>query len=546
MDIQQIKFNELYTLTVNKEEVDLKGRTQIADLLDVHFSRYGGLENVLPKDWSWAWKVPRGKFAGTLPKRLQNLVYKAVGAKLSPEVVSQIGNIAAKNSQARTTFYFDFNNQFNWQRGDFGDSESCFFGGKVDTLQLLASVGAFAIRLFDAPEGNGIGRAWVLPWRAVPRSGIPPAGANPDALLVFNGYGSFKHEYQKVEYQGVIKQYGEMQTLDYGRLLATWLGQSYQLIKLSVNGSSDENALVFINNEGRSAVMVGPMEVVSAFKKDDEDNDRGPVDLGWSESFLASLYDACPGCGLKMFKEGFRGAPPIKRYTFSNTGEAVYCVHCKRAKGTKCADCGVTLFAPKARSISLHGNRVYFCAKHAAENLLLCPLCAREEHIQTASEILVEVNKNGLLARVVVCHGCRNDCLQCGQCKSLFHRSLARNRAGRATCPACQAPGREVVSKATLTNMERKYVEYRRDRIVFRMTHEWKFLGREEIPEDPAEMLDEMGVDDRAYILKFLKMYKEEIHTWQYDEENDLLHGMVKNTVLWRYDRVSDLMERIY
>lgn len=80
--------------------------------------------------WDWRWLVPKGEYAGTLPKRLQKYFYKSHSFKLSPEVCAKLGDVAKQyviTSDWQVKFSRRCCDSAGWNAGDYGDPDSCFY-----------------------------------------------------------------------------------------------------------------------------------------------------------------------------------------------------------------------------------------------------------------------------------------------------------------------------------------------------------------------------------------------------------------------------------
>lgn len=71
-------------------------------------------------------------------------------------------------------FSFDITNNLEWEKGDFKDDKSCFWGDRKSHRYSLQNYGCRAIRFYKGKKG--IGRAWAWPYK---RNG----------LVLFNSYG---------------------------------------------------------------------------------------------------------------------------------------------------------------------------------------------------------------------------------------------------------------------------------------------------------------------------------------------------------------------
>lgn len=142
------------------------------------------------------WQTRQGNY----PKRLSRLAYKRFNLKLSPETLSQVGNIARAHSRP-IDFDIEVTRDLNMSAEEFANDGSCWWpGGEVDHVSsrcALKNNGGFGLRTFtevktgtyDWPRVEG--RAWVLPLRVDLRGDLSPTFEPrcAEAFVVFNGYG---------------------------------------------------------------------------------------------------------------------------------------------------------------------------------------------------------------------------------------------------------------------------------------------------------------------------------------------------------------------
>jgi hypothetical protein len=164
-------------------------------------------------------------------------------------VISEIGNIARANIVPSKEYYMDFDDELDWEDGEFGDSGSCYWGDRWGARNMLRDHGSFAIRFFNrriTPVSNkekfdGFGRAWIVP-------DIPFEGS----MVTFNAYPG-----------------GDLTTNTVALILSQLFSLPYKRIRLSNLGSTDR--LLYINCDGR---LLG---------KEDKISEISAWDLEWSE-----------------------------------------------------------------------------------------------------------------------------------------------------------------------------------------------------------------------------------------------------------------------
>lgn len=175
------------TITLPAGTISPAGLTEIRDYL-----RRAGLYD-LSYDLSELgaeWQTRDGNYA----KRLSRFAYKRYQAKITPEVMSQIGCIARDHSKP-VDVQIEVTRDFNQNAAYFYHDGSCYWGGYSESRCALKTNGAYGLRSFDQ-WGNVSGRAWIMPFRlqadplhSPPRLVPTFRTMDADALVVFNGYG---------------------------------------------------------------------------------------------------------------------------------------------------------------------------------------------------------------------------------------------------------------------------------------------------------------------------------------------------------------------
>lgn len=162
------------------------------------------------------WTVTKGKYAGTLPKRVANYLFKVHGFRLTAEEISEVGNLTKNCLDNESKFVVDFTRSLDWEAGDFGDFGSCYWGCRTGARTMLSDHNAYAIRFYDRDNrARGKGRAWIITGEI-------------DGVIVYNAYGPY-----------------QLPTVTH--VLAQLLGGSYKKIKLSNLG--DTGGTLWINSD---------------------------------------------------------------------------------------------------------------------------------------------------------------------------------------------------------------------------------------------------------------------------------------------------------
>jgi len=134
------------------------------------------------------WQTRTGNFA----KRLSRRAWQVHQAKLTPEVLSQVGNIARDHSNP-VDVTIEVTRDLNQDASYFYHDDSCWWASSGtdyhESRCALKTNGGFGLRSFGQ-YGGVSGRAWVMPLK-LDKHGLVPTFATleADAFVVFNGYG---------------------------------------------------------------------------------------------------------------------------------------------------------------------------------------------------------------------------------------------------------------------------------------------------------------------------------------------------------------------
>jgi len=288
----------------------------------------------LPNEWEWVWTIQRGKYAGTLPKRVSSYYHKVHKLKCPPDFLREIGNLAKQHTEDNATYTFEVVDKFDWNAGDFGDRGSCFWGGRERAREIMQENGGLAVCFYDS-EGKGIARAW-----------FQSIGEN--LYVVWNGYG-----------------FPGNPTLTIARVIALHLNASYKRIQLT-NSSSDSGVLYI--NSGRG-FMIGASEVLEQYIQydfewdtaDDTCEDCGrdlyeddvyvtPDGQHLCESCYHELYENCERCGEDYPRESVHYIESVRQYV---------CEHCVEYDFSYCESCDREYLSEDMQE---HDNR-WYCSR---------------------------------------------------------------------------------------------------------------------------------------------------------------------------------------
>lgn len=127
---------------------------------------------------------------GNFTRRLSRDFYKAFGCKLSPNVLSEVGNIANQETAKANALNIELTRWLNGTAEDFYHGGSCWWQSYSASRCALKNWGGIGMRSYDSEHSDRnspSGRAWIQPLNSElePTSDINGAFA----FLVYNGYG---------------------------------------------------------------------------------------------------------------------------------------------------------------------------------------------------------------------------------------------------------------------------------------------------------------------------------------------------------------------
>ena len=340
-----------------------------------------------------------GKYA----KRLKKLVKKVLDIKLSNDAVSEIGNIANNYSQSMYVYplCFVITDVFDWNAGEFGDWDSCYWthhSSARDTLE--DDCNSYALRAYSTETGYGRGRAWMHELE--------------NYTVIFNGYGVLK-------------------TVEFAMVYADITGLDYK--KVSVENQGAKCGFLWINNG--TGYIVGKLEDIESVDS---------VDLGlWEVCGYYSenqWYAHCYECGVGMREDDT---------IFANDDTAnCYCERCYDANFTQCDGC----YDYKCNEDISECDGQDYCADCYMENVSVCESCIDDVHNDNMEYIDQEGYCEDCYKNLTTCEDCDDILTEnkthytddnhtlCGHC---IHDNFTCNHCGvvlfeRTYCACLQIP----------------------------------------------------------------------------------------------------------
>lgn len=305
-----------YELSIDTDDISIDGQNQIRSIVYNDVADSDALPNYT---FDWRFETDRGK----LPKRIRSFVYKATGAKLSDDACEKIGNIAQMTRFYGSAFYFDFCAQANWNRGDFGDPDSCYWTNRNKQRIMMNGNDRTAFIRFYTDKDYDIGWGRAILILDFPNIGdVTAINSYPKGFQITN-VGRIIHKWMNV-YHDMDKLYSKRVQLRYED---SWHGK-----RLYINGGN--------------AVIISPKMI------------RQPkYDLLSFNGY--NLYQ-CLDCGEAIYTNITIDNNPTNLCERCADKRYSYCRHCGKwfvGKETLCTDCST-----KVSSCS-------FCGRYA---LLKC------------------------------------------------------------------------------------------------------------------------------------------------------------------------------
>lgn len=307
---------------------------------------------------------------GRLLKRFAKFFKQENGFPLTDSIMGIMGDrLQYHVSQETKTFYVDFTDSIDWEDGQFGHSDSCWWGCYNDSVPAFENAGGWGIRFYaneNQEDSNGIGRTWIYP-----KNGV---------LLGFNSYGVERPKVSKV-IKSIYKEHG--------------IVLHYKAINLSNSFNSD---IPYINS-GTGFVLypegVEPEEsydlgieyesedsyrCYSCNRRVDSDDVFCANDEVWCEHCYNERFSSCERCGETYENDDLHRM----------NGE-YYCEHCiSRLGGQQCEHCNQYF----TDGIVTEDSDEFYCESCAENHCTYCETCEKwyddHDHEQEESESFVE------------------------------------------------------------------------------------------------------------------------------------------------------------
>jgi hypothetical protein len=264
---------------------------------------------------------------GKLAKRIAKDLFKRWGIKLDDEDKNALGQIINSQTISVMAYRYDVVDSFCWDKGDFGDPTSCYWGGKAAAKPALQHSGNFAaIRFYDDVGTRGLGRALLY--------------TKHGGIVCFNQYGNSP---TGVAYD-LVNTATLIQSLTGAALIQPITCDNY--------GKHD--GMVWVNGGRAVYVADAPVEM-------------GHIDLRCDYKRYERMVGACHTCSTLIFGGD--------EYLYLNH---LFCSECALDHTYTCGCCGELRETVADPATSVHAPGGIISS--------MCPRCVRRENVMACVE----------------------------------------------------------------------------------------------------------------------------------------------------------------
>lgn len=227
---KEFKLHTPYSLKLEGGAIAPYAQNQIVNILsafntnadNIQLDGYARTKDFIPESFEWQWSSRGGK----LTTRLRKIYQRHYKISIPDEIISEIGNVAATyRTDKDTTVTLRFTDYLDWERGDFGDPNSCFWTvNRLTHTEFKENPNLFAVKFYEGSKGFARSLLYV----------------QPEHLFIFNSYGLM------TPYVASLMR----------RLLEL---ESYKLLPKNpfyFDGSNDST--LWVNNGGHASVICSP------------------------------------------------------------------------------------------------------------------------------------------------------------------------------------------------------------------------------------------------------------------------------------------------
>ena len=331
---------------------------------------------------------------GTFPKRISRAMKVAYGINLDPIVMGKIGTKAAECCDKNKDFFLDFTDDLTWNQGDFGDSGSCYWGGRQYARKLLMDHNCHAMRFWSSQaldhakdkaycirQRYGTGRVWIIPKRT----------NHGEVLMAFNAY--------RTDGRPIVHS---------ARILATVLGAFYKNVPLC--NKSNTGGIIYIN--GGHGFALGSQEICEKVEK---------VDL-----MINGPWGRCKECGDEICSED-----DVCGEGNNSDPEDMLCHSCADGSESNtfhCANCGRSWTTRQSRNDQNYDLQGRIICQSCSDVMHQCPRCNRysRNELNIAYRVTRHQNTDGTIYFLWTEQNACSHCCRTGNRNYESH-----------TCPEC-------------------------------------------------------------------------------------------------------------
>lgn len=230
-------------------------------------SKWRDLAYTLADNVGTEWQRKDGNFT----KRLSRYAHKNYAIKVTPAILTAVGNIGSQHSQG-ANLDVEVTRDLNQSAAEFGHEDSCWWQSYYEGRCGLKSNGGFGLRSFATVQHDRMdyqigpwshtmgsaytavgtydsvevtGRAWVIPLKMVDGSLVETFDAEgADAFVAFNGYG-------------VMGGYTS------ARVLGHLTGMTYRKVEFNLSLSDYEQNDIYVNSD--AGYLIGAESVIANY-----------------------------------------------------------------------------------------------------------------------------------------------------------------------------------------------------------------------------------------------------------------------------------------
>lgn len=202
---REIQNDERVTVTLPTGHISPEGLDSIFRYVYAETQNSGLYYALADSEIGTQWVTREGNF----PKRVAKLCLQN-GTKLTPTLLTQIGNLAKQHTSTTSDFDIEVTRDFSAGARAFMNAGSCWFNEYWQSLCIFKQCGGLALRTFGTSddEDEVSGRAWIMPFTYSDVGDFKPTHVTDvDVYVLFNVYGLAQFEAAHILAQMTAKSY---------------------------------------------------------------------------------------------------------------------------------------------------------------------------------------------------------------------------------------------------------------------------------------------------------------------------------------------------